>query len=174
MIKSTPSIFMYGQDKSSPVAYSGKFTFDGVNSFVCSYCDSIGYNEGSVAVGGETAEAGDLGTEDESVVDPEATLDENDLGEDNIQSILDELAEKGIAGLAQKGIMEGGFGVDQNAYGGYVGYNGYGGQLGGYGNYGGQLGGYGNYGGGYGGYGGYVQQQPQFNAFSAVFGGGNQ
>lgn len=45
-VKSTPTIFLYGQDKYAPVLYDGDYTVDHLNSYICGYCDEWGYGEG--------------------------------------------------------------------------------------------------------------------------------
>ena len=42
-VEYTPTIFLYGDDKYSPVLYDGDYKFDSLNSWICGYCDDHGY-----------------------------------------------------------------------------------------------------------------------------------
>ena len=42
-IESTPTIYLYGQDKYAPTLSYGDYTVNSLNDYICGYCDDYGY-----------------------------------------------------------------------------------------------------------------------------------
>lgn len=48
-IEFTPTVLVYGADKSNPTEYVGDYEFDTLNEHVCTYCDDNGFSSPSTS-----------------------------------------------------------------------------------------------------------------------------
>ena len=67
-LQTTPTLYLYGQDKANPTAYKGQYNFDEINLSLGQYCDGIGHTVGLAGAAKEpVAEEGEDAKDGEGV-----------------------------------------------------------------------------------------------------------